>query len=137
MKKGARKTIPVSEREVLDSCLEWLAMKRLPHFRINSGAMKGEHNGKKRYVPFVRIFIPGEGYTERGMSDICALIRTWPVAGGGLTPRFVAIEVKRPGEHSTLEQVQFQKAVRAAGHLAFEVHSVDELEAMLRAEGFR
>ena len=137
--------LPILEADVLATCLDWLAMKHILHFRINSGAVQGEYKGKSRYVPFVRTFIPGVGYVEKGMTDICALVKcqkTFAPVGTLQTwladvPKFMAIEVKRLGKESTAEQVRFHEAVRAAGHVAVEVHSLDELVKAMAGEGVR
>lgn len=44
-----------------------------------------------------------------------------------LTPSYLNKGRKMPGKHSTPEQIRFQNAVAAAGGLALEVHSSDEL----------
>ena len=54
------------------------------------------------------------------MSDIIGCIRK--------TGRFLAIEVKRPGNKGTPEQQQFIDIINQAGGLAFVARSVEEVE---------
>ena len=96
------------ETDIVRACLDWFAAMRILAWRSNSGGVMGEYKGKKRFVRF---------NSAPGMSDICAVYRG----------RFIAVEVKMPGKHSTPEQIRFQNAVAAAGGLALEVHSTDEL----------
>ena len=98
------------ETDIVKACLDYLAARRIFAWRSNSGGVVGEYKGRRRFVRF---------NSAPGMADICAVL-----PGG----KFAAIECKRPGQHSTPEQLRFQNAVAAAGGLALEVHSVDELQ---------
>lgn len=109
--------IPVRETFIVRACLEYLAAKHILAWRSNSGAIKSSYTNrhgqtKERFVRFNGM---------PGMSDICA------VRHG----RFLAIEVKRPGEVVTELQREFLDAVTEAGGLGICVHSVDELDAVL------
>lgn len=59
---------------------------------------------------------------ERGIADIVG------VAPNG---RFVAIEVKRPKEHATPDQIVFLTRVRTNKGIAFVAHSLEEVEFAL------
>jgi hypothetical protein len=48
------------------------------------------------------------------------------------TGRFLAIEVKRPGNKPTPEQQQFIDTINEAGGLAFVARSVEEVDNTLR-----
>lgn len=50
-----------------------------------------------------------------------------------VTARFVALEVKRPGQYPTREQQAFLDAVRAAGGIGAVVRSVDDVRRALAA----
>ena len=54
---------------------------------------------------------------------------------GVLVPsgRFVALEIKAPGQKSTAEQRLFLALVAKSGGLAAVVHSADEAEAVIKA----
>ena len=57
----------------------------------------------------------------RGIADIIGI---WD-------GKFLAIEVKKPGNNPTDEQLKFINAVNAAGGLAFVAYSVDDVIAAL------
>lgn len=69
--------------------------------RMNSGAMRvKDSNGRQRFVRF---------HTMPGMSDIIGQMRDG---------RFIAIEMKRPGEKPTDDQRAFLELVRAGNGVA-------------------
>lgn len=51
---------------------------------------------------------------------------------GCLAGRFIALEVKRPGERPTQQQVAFLNVVRFNGGFGAVVHSVDEARAAIK-----
>jgi hypothetical protein len=57
------------------------------------------------------------GMSEKGVPDIV----------GCFQGRYVAIEVKRPGKHPTPMQADYLQGIKAAGGVAWCVHSVSEL----------
>lgn len=96
-------------------------------WRANVGAMRGEHKGKRWFVRF----------GAPGMSDLVGWRET-PVVRlmGGLDlhmtmPRWLAIEVKRPGEHPTPAQLAFLERVRRAGGIALVAYSLDDVRQAL------
>lgn len=60
----------------------------------------------------------------RGVSDILGVI-----PGSG---KFLAIEVKRPGNPPTPSQVEFIKNVNASGGVAFIASSIEDVESQLQ-----
>jgi hypothetical protein len=80
--------------------------------RINSGAFAGEHHGRKR---FVRL------NSEPGCSDLLCCYHG----------RFLALEVKRPGNQATPKQESFLSSVRAAGGLAAVVTDIEDVQQLL------
>lgn len=100
------------EKDIQKECLSYLSLRGCIPIRINSGAMSGEHNGKKWYMKF---------NSEEGCSDIICGV---PKDGKLL---FVAIEVKRPGNEPTPKQQSFLDRVASRGGIALCVHSLDEL----------
>lgn len=105
------------EKDIQAACLQWLNLQ--PHcfaWRVNSGAIVGMHNGRRRFVRF---------NSAAGCSDIIGLIEGC----------FFAVEVKRPGERPTVDQQTFQAQVDAAHGLALVVTSLDELIAAFKLEG--
>lgn len=102
-------------RKPLESDIQRAVLAFLDHhprvlvWRMNTGAMRVTgKGGRPRVMRFGR---PGQ-------ADITGLIRPWGVR--------LEIEVKRPGEKQTEEQVAFGLAIGAAGGVYIVVHSVDE-----------
>lgn len=124
------------EREIQAAILAYL--KTVPGvvaWRQNTGAMFGEHKGKRWAVRF--------GYP--GLSDIigwqhwCGRLRAMrhPIPGSAncdaCSARFLAIEVKRPGQYPTAQQQAFLDSVKAAGGIAIVARSVDDVARTLAA----
>lgn len=104
---------PPTEQMILKQCLEVLALKGYLAWRVNSGAATATHKGKTRFVKF---------NSMPGCSDII-----------GVSPagRFIAVEVKRPGNKPTDKQVSFLAAVADHGGIALWVTSADGLLRLL------
>jgi hypothetical protein len=92
--------------------LAWLKLRGVFAWRNNTGAFKGEHNGKTRFIRF--------GFS--GISDILGIL-----PGG----RALAIEVKMPGNPPTGPQIAFLDAVKAQGGVAFIATGIDDIEREL------
>lgn len=103
------------EKEIQKQILAWLRLHGATAIRVNSGAFGGEYKGKKRFI---------RANDTRGCSDVLCCWRG----------RFVAIEVKRPGEKPTIDQVAFLQGVQRSGGLAFVASSVDDVENYLNKE---
>jgi hypothetical protein len=103
--RGAR------ENSVLNAVMEYLSLKRIPHWRINSGATKTERGG------FVR-------FGSKGMSDIYA------IGPAGIS---VWIECKRPkGGRLSEAQKEFLDCINRNDGVGIVVNSVDSLENQLK-----
>lgn len=111
---GARVTrTPPLEREIQKAIIEWLNLQYgCKAWRSNTGAVVREYKGKKRFTRF----------GQPGMSDIIGIYRG----------RFLAVEVKRPGNRPTTEQALFLQEIRTLGGIAFVATSVDDCEAKWR-----
>jgi hypothetical protein len=83
--------------------------------------LKGVPNG-------IHVNYHGNPYTRKGTPD---LFFTCPAVHG----RAIWIEVKRPGEKSTLIQTVTQELLREAGAIAFEACSVADVVVTLTAHG--
>lgn len=103
-----------NETDLVRACLQLLRLHGVVCWRQNSGAVAGEHKGKRRFVRF---------NSARGCSDILGIL---PPTG-----RLVAIEVKLPGRKPTADQAGFLDAVRAAGGVGLVIRDVIELQAAL------
>jgi hypothetical protein len=123
----ARNVAP-PESAVLRQCLQALRLLKVPHVRVNGGAVTFESGGRRRYVRFT---------STPGTSDIIGVL---PGAGPGPWPdtrgTFLAVETKGEGGRLTAEQRAFLNAVRAAGGVAACVSSVGELVALLAELGY-
>lgn len=95
------------EIDIVGQCLKWLKLHGHFAWRQNCGAMRIAD----RFVRF---------NGAKGCSDIIGLLRP--------SGRFLAVEVKRPGEVPTVKQSLFLESVRAVGGLACCVSSIDDLE---------
>lgn len=97
------------EKDIQRACIEFLHLKKIFCWRNNTGAFVGEYKGKTRFLRY--------GYP--GSADILGMLPDG---------RFLAIEVKRPGNKlSDMQKVFAKKTVKNKG-VYMVVHSVDELE---------
>jgi hypothetical protein len=103
------------ERLVLDGCLQYLEIRGIYAWRNNTGAVRINPD---RFMRFGKV----------GSSDILAVL-----PGG----RFLAVECKAPdGGRLSPKQKQFLDAVRELGALALVVQGWEELDRVLRIEGY-
>ena len=105
------------EQDIQKAVLQFLSLRGWFAWRVNSGAMSGEHNGKRWYMKF---------NGAPGCSDII-----------GVSPqgRFLACEVKRPGNKPTELQSAFLERVRASGGIGIVVTGIADLDQQLKAMG--
>lgn len=94
----------MKESETQKAIIAWLTIKRVFHWRNNTGATKTERGG------FLRYGFPGS-------PDIICVIRG----------QFVGIEVKAKGEKQNENQVNFQKALEKAGGVYILAYSLDDV----------
>jgi hypothetical protein len=103
----------VRESSVLNAVIEYLSLKRIPHWRINSGALETKRGG------FVK-------FGSRGMSDIYA------IGPAGIS---IWIECKRPkGGRLSEAQREFLDCINRSGGIGIVVNSVESLESQLKEE---
>jgi hypothetical protein len=95
------------EQQIQRAILEYLRWRHIPCYKHQNAGIRKPDGG---YIPT----------HTRGVSDIIGCI---PKTG-----RFLAIEVKRPGNRPTPEQQQFIDTINEAGGLAFVARSVEEVE---------
>lgn len=105
------------EADLQRNILQLLRLKGILAWRQNQGGLKAEYHGKKRFVRFASM---------PGISDIIGVL-----PGG----RFLAIEVKRPGEVPTVEQTAFLDMVRANGGFVVIATSLDGVIRKLEEVG--
>ncbi len=111
-----RRKLPIPEKAIMNACLGWLRFHHVMCWRQNSGGMAKSYTRKRDGVTRTAHL---KFNSERGMSDICAVL-----PGG----RFAAIEVKRDDGRLSDEQAEFLDRVRNAGGVGIVVRSVDDLE---------
>lgn len=107
-----KKSAPPLENYVKKAILQWLKLNKIAAWRQNTGAMSGEHKGKKYFIKFG---IPGA-------ADIT-----------GIMPdgRRLEIETKREGCYQTDDQKAFEAMIRSNGGVYILAHSLDEFLAAL------
>src|SRR5271170_5746838 len=114
------------EQQILNSILEYLAVKKIWRMRLNTGAgMFANATGKARFVRF----------NKPGTADILASVArhesdqdTWQ----GWFPQPVWFEVKAPKGVQSQAQFDFQHEVEAEGHKYFVVRSIEDVEEALK-----
>lgn len=126
--KRVRKNVTVNgeratEAQIQKSILDWLAAEHILAFRMNSGAVKSEHNGKQRFFRF----------GTPGMADILSfpfVLTCRNDVGFGIDMIFW-IEVKdEKGKQSELQK-SFQEHVESYGHRYILVRSLEEVKKQL------
>jgi hypothetical protein len=99
------------EIDIVNACLTLLQLRKVFAWRVNSGAVTFEKGHKRYFVQFAR--------GAKGISDIIGLL-----PGG----RFLAVEVKRPGNKPSADQECFLAQIQASGGLGIVVTSPTELD---------
>ena len=95
--------------DLVNVCLSWLAIAKIPAWQNNSGAYK---RGKS----YIRYGFPGS-------PDILGCL---PPNG-----RILGVECKTGAGKPTDEQVEFLRTINDAGGLGIVVYTLDELQAAL------
>jgi hypothetical protein len=113
-------TRSLRESDILRAVMDYLAAEKIPHWRMNSGAMAGSHKGKKWFVRF----------GEKGMADVL-VIRSIQMTDFWQLQRVLWIEIKRPGERQTADQKAFQSYVESCGMRYAVVASIEDLRRVL------
>ena len=104
------------EGDLVKQCLQWLQLHGIVAWRMNSGRLPTTYKGKQRLVSF---------HGMPGLSDVIGILPKG---------RFLACEIKQPGNSPTLLQKSFLDLVNAAGGLGICVHSLDDLIRALELE---
>jgi hypothetical protein len=116
MNRKGKNSIPafkVKEADVLRAVDQWLALRRIPHWRINSGGLKDNHGRLVRFG-------------ARGMADFYAI-------GPAPEGKSIWIECKRPdGGVVSAAQREFLDMINRHGGVGIVVNSVESLEQQLK-----
>lgn len=110
---------PPLERDIQSAILQFLrAHPKVAWIaRMNTGGMhRDDDEGRTRYIPFAFV----------GCSDILGQLKDG---------RFLAVEVKRPGNGPTPEQTAFLETVCRHNGVGFVARSVDDAQSWLRILG--
>jgi len=94
----------MSETQLVRACIQYLALKRIFHYRNNSGALKTETGG---YVRF----------GAKGSPDIVVVVKG----------QYIGIECKTEKGKQNPNQKEFQKALERAGGKYLLIRDVQEL----------
>jgi hypothetical protein len=104
----------VKEGSVLNAVSQWLTLKRIPHWRMNSGGLKDGHGRLVRFG-------------AKGMSDFFA------IGPAGIS---IWIECKRPrGGRLSEPQREFLDCINRNGGIGIVVNSIESLEQQLKEAG--
>lgn len=105
----------MSERDTQKAILQFLALKRVLAYRMNTGAAVYKTAGKRRFVR----------YGTPGMADVVAF-----------TPQSVIwIEVKGPKGRQSPEQREFQKVHEKLGHIYVLARSLSDVSCLFDKPG--
>lgn len=109
---------PLLEKDIQRSICDWLALRGVFFWRSNNIPVFGmSGDGTKRFRSLPK-------YTMRGIADIICVHKG----------KFVALEVKRPGNRAVSklseDQVAFGLKVESSGGFYYVVHSLEEVQAI-------
>jgi hypothetical protein len=111
------------EGTILKSVLDYLAAEHVLAFRMNTGAMQSEHNGKKRFMRF----------GTPGMADVLAFPNRRSARGVLINgcSHVLWLEVKSATGKQSALQKSFQAQVEAEGHRYAVVRSIQDVKEAL------
>ncbi len=106
------------EGQNLNAILQYLDVKRIFHWRNNSGAVKAfRKNGDSQLLKFGKV----------GSSDILGCL---------CDGKLLAIEVKSDTGRLSIPQSDFLDSISALGGVAFMARSIDDVERELSKRGY-
>ena len=108
------------EQQIMNSIMDYLALKHVWFRRMNSGAVMSEYKGRKRMIR----------YGSVGMADILCSPMKWEGMIGE-HPVFLWIEVKSPTGKQSKAQMDFMDEVRMEGHYYAVCSSIEAVEEIL------
>jgi len=97
----------ITEKEVLNSCLQWLAVNGYFCWRNNVGAYK-INDGKGRFIR----------YGAKGSPDIIGMTKQG---------QFLGVECKAGKNDQSIEQMDFEASIKDNGGIYILAYSVDDL----------
>lgn len=115
------------EAQIQAAIIDYLAVERIWHKRMNSGAVVSQYKGKSRMIR----------YGEAGMADILATPMFKRTDGVHIVVmKFIVplwIEVKTAKGKQTEAQELFQKEVESQGHFYIIARSIEDVRNFLEA----
>lgn len=102
-----------SEKQIQDSIIQWLGLKKIFHYRQNTGAFRKDYTRKRDGVTktsFVKFGTPGA-------SDIVCVVKGF----------YIAIEVKDHKGKQDPDQVEFQKSLEKSGGYYILARSLEDV----------
>jgi hypothetical protein len=111
--KGGIPAFRVKEADVLRAVDQWFALRRIPHWRVNSGGLKNNYGRLVRFG-------------AKGMADFYAI-------GPAPEGKSIWIECKRPdGGVVSAAQQEFLDCINRHGGVGIVVNSIESLEQQLK-----
>lgn len=131
------KAISPTEKQIQDSIIEYLRLKKYMIIRLNSGNQFIEGKNGKTYriklsdpgTPDILAFGQKENYSTTSGSTIGIISLSIPLSYHPLNLYF--IEVKRPGGKVTELQRQKMEELERFGAKCLVIHSLEELQRQL------
>ena len=105
---------PPLESEIQHAIIQYLELRKFIVVKVNNTGV---------YVKARDTYIPPR---QKGIPDLLCM------APGG---RYLAVEVKRPGQHPSDDQRAFLERVEAKGGLALVAYSLDDVIKFLKEQG--
>tara|TARA_Y100000401_G_scaffold67416_1_gene53959 strand:+ start:2207 stop:2584 length:378 start_codon:yes stop_codon:yes gene_type:complete len=116
----------VLEKDIQRGIMDLLCIYGINFWRQNQGNIS---INDKFGMPTRRFMAARDqrGRAVKGISDIIGILNDG---------KFLAIEVKRPGNKPTPDQITFIENINKNNGLAFVAYSVDDVQNILRREGY-
>lgn len=129
MRTVPKTSIPVREADVLKAVTDYLAAKRIWFERRNTGAFKGEHNGRRRFVRFSR---PGTADVMAliGYCSKCGFRAPCPNPGDQILHAIYWLECKAPTGRQSEAQKEFEREVTEQGMKYAIIRSIEDLKGI-------
>ena len=118
--------------QVIDYLSAQQARGRIAWFaRCNGG---GVFNRAGQFLRFYVLYLRGKVPAGKGMADLHGMLSGQSGQSGQSGGKYFALEVKRPGEKPTAEQLAFLEEVRAGGGIAAVVRGYEDVPSLLFGE---
>jgi hypothetical protein len=110
------------EGQILASIMEYLAVRKVLHFRMNTGAVKTENRFFRFGTPGMSDIIAFRRINARGLKDFGEVLHLSKV---------LFLECKTPKGKQSEAQKAFQALVESHGHIYAVVRSIEDVESLL------